>query len=301
MTGAYIRARGIGLDVPYYVQPEKQGTSWLGTLFSAATAVPRRRFATLLDDVSFEIREGDRVALIGSNGAGKTTLLRVLTGAFQPTRGSLEVAGSRQALLNLSLGFNQEGTLHENIYLRATAMGLPPKQVRSLVEPILEFAQLKQLANRRLLTLSSGQRMRLGFAISTAIQHDIMLLDEWFGAGDAQFVSSARHRLVDRVQGSRIVVVASHNASLTRKLCNRGLLMADGRVLYYGPLKQAFIVYRQLVISRNVSRTDPVKGMEILARALEKVRDADDPRSVVAPALTAPVENSPAETQGETG
>ena len=77
--------------------------------------------------------------------------------------------------------------------------------------------------------------------------------------------------------------------------------MADGRVLYYGPLKQAFIVYRQLVISRNVSRTDPVKGMEILARALEKVRDADDPRSVVAPALTAPVENSPAETQGETG
>ena len=300
MTGAYIRARGIGLDVPYYVQPEKQGTSWLGTLFSAATAVPRRRFATLLDDVSFEIREGDRVALIGSNGAGKTTLLRVLTGAFQPTRGSLEVAGSRQALLNLSLGFNQEGTLHENIYLRATAMGLPPKQVRSLVEPILEFAQLKQLANRRLLTLSSGQRMRLGFAISTAIQHDIMLLDEWFGAGDAQFVSSARHRLVDRVQGSRIVVARSIKTQ-TRKLCNRGLLMADGRVLYYGPLKQAFIVYRQLVISRNVSRTDPVKGMEILARALEKVRDADDPRSVVAPALTAPVENSPAETQGETG
>lgn len=301
MTGAYIRAHGIGLDVPYYVQPEKQGASWLGTLFSAATAVPRRRFATLLDDISFEIREGDRVALIGSNGAGKTTLLRVLTGAFQPTRGWLEVEGSRQALLNLSLGFNQEGTLHENIYLRATAMGLPPSQVRRLVEPILEFAQLKPLANRRLLTLSSGQRMRLGFAISTAIQHDIMLLDEWFGAGDAQFVSGARRRLVDRVQGSRIVVVASHNASLTRKLCNRGLLMADGRVLYYGPLKQAFIVYRQLVISRSVSRSDPAKGMEILVRALEKAREADDPRSVIATVVTAPTEDYPVETQGESG
>lgn len=301
MTGAYIRARGIGLDVPYYVQPEKQGASWLGTLVSAATAVPRRRFATLLDDITFEIREGDRVALIGSNGAGKTTLLRVLTGAFQPTRGVLEVEGSRQALLNLSLGFNQEGTLHENIYLRATAMGLPPAQVRTLVEPILEFAQLKPLANRRLLTLSSGQRMRLGFAISTAIQHDIMLLDEWFGAGDAQFVSGARRRLVDRVQGSRIVVVASHNASLTRKLCNRGLLMAGGRVLYYGPLKRAFIVYRQLVISHSVSRTDPVRGAEILARALEKAREGDDPRSIVATVLTAPTEASSAEAEGEPG
>ena len=299
MTGAYIRARGIGLDVPYYVQPEKQGSSWLGTLISAATAVPRRRFATLLDDISFEIREGDRVALIGSNGAGKTTLLRVLTGAFQPTRGTLEVEGSRQALLNLNLGFNQEGTLHENIYLRATAMGLPPGQVRTLVEPILEFSQLKPLANRRLLTLSSGQRMRLGFAISTAVQHDIMLLDEWFGAGDAQFVASARRRLVDRVQGSRIVVVASHNASLTRKLCNRGLLMSGGRALYYGPLKQALIVYRQLGISNTVSKTDPDKGLEILARALAKAREGDDPRSVVAAIASAPTEFSSSQIEGE--
>lgn len=298
MTGAYIRASGIGLDVPYYVQPEKQGGSWLGTLVSAATAVPRRRFATLLDDISFEVREGDRVALIGSNGAGKTTLLRVLTGAFQPTRGVLEVQGSRQALLNMNLGFNQEGTLHENIYLRATAMGVPPAQVRTLVDPILEFAQLRPLANRRLLTLSSGQRMRLGFSISTAVQHDIMLLDEWLGTGDAQFVSSARRRLVDRVQGSRIVVVASHNSSLTRKLCNRGLLMSDGRILYYGPLKQALIVYRQLVISQNVSRTDPAKGLEILARALDKAREGDDPRNIVATLLTARSEVPPVETEG---
>lgn len=299
MSGAFIRARGIGLDVPYYVQPEKQGGSWLGTLVRAATAVPRRRFATLLEDISFEIREGDRVALIGSNGAGKTTLLRVLTGAFQPTRGKLEVEGSRQALLNLNLGFNQEGTLHENIYLRATAMGLPPAQVRTLVEPILEFSQLKPLANRRLLTLSSGQRMRLGFAISTAVQHDIMLLDEWFGAGDAQFVSNARRRLVDRVQGSRIVVVASHNASLTRKLCNRGLLMAGGRMLYYGPLKQALIVYRQVGISNTVAKTDPVKGLEILARALAKAREADDPRSIVATIAPAPTGVSASQTEGE--
>ncbi|WP_407352684.1 ABC transporter ATP-binding protein [Luteimonas sp. R10] len=240
---AYIRARNIGLEVPYYIQPEKQGRSWLGTLFGAATAVPKRRFATLLDEVAFDVEEGDRVALIGRNGAGKTTLLRILTGAFQPTRGELQVSGTRQALLNLSLGFNPEGTLHENIYLRATAMGISASKVRDMVGSILEFAELEQVANRRLHTLSSGQRMRLGFAISTSIQHDIMLLDEWFGAGDVQFVKKARERLSSRINGSKIVVVASHNQTLTKRLCNKGLVLEQGRILHYGPLEEAMREY----------------------------------------------------------
>lgn len=246
MTTAFIRAHEIGLEVPYYIQPERQGGSWIGTLFSAATAVPRRQFATLLDGISFDIEEGDRVALIGRNGAGKTTLLRVLTGAFRPTRGQLEVNGTRQALLNLSLGFNPEGTLHENIYLRATAMGIPAAKVRTMVDSILDFAELEHLANRRLLTLSSGQKMRLGFAISTSVQHDIMLLDEWFGAGDVQFVKKARARLVDRVQGSKIVVVASHNTDLARKLCNRGMVIQQGRMMFLGPISEALAKYKAL-------------------------------------------------------
>lgn len=265
MTAAFIRARNIGLEVPYYVQPEQQAESWLGTLFSAATAVPRRHFATLLDGISFDIEEGDRVALIGSNGAGKTTLLRVLTGAFTPTRGRLEMEGSRQALLNLSLGFNAEGTLHENIYLRATAMGIPAARVRALVGSILEFAELEDLANRRLLTLSSGQRMRLGFAISTSVQHDIMLLDEWFGAGDAQFVTKARARLVDRVNGSRIVVVASHNTDLAKKLCNKGMVIRKGRLAFAGPVKDALAEYKRLAEADKEARLGA--GTANLARA----------------------------------
>ena len=260
---AYIRARNISLEVPYYVQPEKQGGSWLTTLIGAATAVPKRHFATLLNDISFDIKEGDRIALIGSNGAGKTTLLRVLTGAFQPTRGHLEMEGSRQALLNLSLGFNQEGTLHENIYLRATAMGISASQVRTMVDSILEFAELEQLANRRLLTLSSGQRMRLGFAISTSIQHDIMLLDEWFGAGDFAFVRKARERLVDRVKGSKIVVVASHNTELAKKLCNRGLVLRAGQVSYLGPINDALAHYKVIVQEDREARSAAVARGEM--------------------------------------
>lgn len=275
MSKAYIRAHDIGLDVPYYAQPERQGDSWLGTLISAATAVPRRRFATLLDEVTFDIEEGDRVALIGSNGAGKTTLLRVLTGAFRPTRGRLEVRGSRQALLNLSLGFNPEGTLHENIYLRATAMGIPAAKVRTMVGDILDFAELGHLANRRLLTLSSGQRMRLGFAISTSVQHDIMLLDEWFGAGDAQFVKKARGRLVDRVKGSKIVVVASHNTDLAKKLCNKGMVINYGRQVFIGPIQEALADYKRIVQEEKAAKKAMLEEKGAAGAAIApRVRDA---------------------------
>lgn len=243
---SHIRVRNVSLEVPYYLQPERQGGSWLGTLIGAATSVPKRHFATLLDDITFNVEEGDRIALIGSNGAGKTTLLRVLTGAFQPTRGEVDIQGSRQALLNLGLGFNPEGTLHENIYLRATAMGIPAAKVRTMVDAIFDFSELGHLANRRLLTLSSGQRMRLGFAISTSVQHDIMLLDEWFGAGDFSFVRKARERLVDRVEGSKIVIVASHNTELAKKLCNRGLVMRAGRVSFLGSITDALVHYKKI-------------------------------------------------------
>lgn len=244
---AFIHASNLTLEVPYYVQPDRVDTSWFRTLVGAATRRPQRHFARLIDDVSFQIEEGDRIALIGQNGAGKTTLLRILTGAFRPTHGAVSMQGSRQALLNLSLGFNPEATLIENIFLRATAMGMQASTVRGLIPAILDFAELERLTNRRLATLSSGQKMRLGFAISTAVQHDIMLLDEWVGAGDAAFVQKARERLIDRVKGAKIVVVASHNDALTRQLCNRGLVMQDGKAAYLGSIKDALFFYKKMV------------------------------------------------------
>src|SRR5690606_3172470 len=115
VTQASIVVKDLSLVVPYYAQPEEApSSSWLATLFGAATAVPRRRFATLLDKVSFSISEGERVALIGRNGAGKSTLLRTMAGAFQPSGGRMEIAGSRQALLSVGLGFNKEATVQEN-------------------------------------------------------------------------------------------------------------------------------------------------------------------------------------------
>jgi len=266
MPAASIEVRDLSLVVPYYAQPDKVASSWLSTLLGAAMSVPKRRFATLLDGVSFTIQEGERVALVGRNGAGKSTLLRVLAGAFEPTGGTVQVNGSRQALLSIGLGFNAEATIMENIYLRATAMGVPSADIRHMVEPVLEFSGLREVANRRLFTLSSGQRMRLGFAISTAVPTDIMLLDEWFGAGDAQFLRRARRRMLDRMEGSKIVVVASHNDALLHKLCNRALLIDMGRVVFDGGVSETLAEYRRLY--------PPVDPALLAARAERKQRAA---------------------------
>lgn len=246
VTEASIIVKDVSLSVPYFLQRVQGGRSWVSTLFGAAFSPPSRRFATLLDGVSFDIPSGSRVALLGRNGAGKTTLLRVLSGAFQPTSGAVVVTGSRQALLNLGLGFNPEATVSENIFLRATAMGISPKSVREMVDSILDFSELQGVAGRRLSTLSSGQRMRLGFAISTSVQQDIMLMDEWFGAGDASFINRARARMNDRVDGSKIVVLASHNFQMLRKVCSTGLVMEQGKLAYSGPVNDAIQAYKDI-------------------------------------------------------
>lgn len=241
-----LQAKNISLDVPAFVQRQRESGTWMSTLLAAATAGMRRENRRLLSDIDFTLEDGDRLALLGGNGAGKTTLLRVLAGSLSPTNGELVVNGSRQALLNLSLGFSPEATVKENIFLRATAMGMRAASARSLVGPILEFAELENVANHRLATLSSGQRMRLGFAVSTSVQHDIMLLDEWFGAGDSSFVRRARERMSDRVSGSRIVVLASHSSNMLRKVCNRGLVMDHGRIVYLGTVDGAVDAYKAI-------------------------------------------------------
>lgn len=249
---ASIVVKDLCLDVPTFVQPNEgtkngQSKSWVKTLTGAATGRSRREFRRLLDGVSFSVSDGDRIGLIGRNGAGKTTLLRVLTGAYVPTSGVLEVTGSRQALLNINLGFNHHATLIENIFLRGTAMGIAGRNIQCLIEPVLDFAQLKEKSHDRLHTLSSGQRMRLGFAIATAVSQDIIIMDEWLGAGDAAFVERAKERMDNKVSGSKIVVLASHNNNMLKQVCNKGLVMSQGRVDYFGDIDDALDVYKEQV------------------------------------------------------
>lgn len=244
---ARIQLDGVSLDVPIYLQKERPATGWGHMFMGAAFDPPKRGLVRLLDQISFHLREGDRLAILGRNGAGKSTLLRVLNRVYQPTSGSLEVEGTSQALLNISLGFSGEATVRENIFLRGVAMGLKASFLRHQVEPILEFSGLAEKATHRLRTLSSGQKMRLGFAISTSVQHDIILMDEWVGAGDADFMAKATERMQSRVGGSKIVVLASHSTGLLRDICNKGLVLERGRVVAFDEITNALKTYHDLL------------------------------------------------------
>ncbi|WP_454832139.1 ABC transporter ATP-binding protein [Pseudoxanthomonas wuyuanensis] len=267
---AHISVNALNLAVPIYVQPERKASNWSALFLGAAFDPPRREFVRLLTDISFEVAEGDRVALLGRNGAGKSTLLRVINGVYAPTSGRLKVEGSCQALLNMSLGFNSEATVRENILLRGTAMGITAKELRDHIEPILEFAGLQAKANHRLRTLSAGQKMRLGFSISTTFQHDIILMDEWVGAGDSEFMKKATERMKSRVGGSKIVMLASHSVGLLRDICNKGIVLDSGRIVFTGDIVSALRAYHDIMarpVDSERSIAEPVPPVEAVATA----------------------------------
>ena len=243
----HIKVENLSLAVPIYVQRERRARNWGAMFFGAALDPPRRVMTSLLHDISFEASEGDRIAILGRNGAGKSTLLRVLNGVYQPSSGRVSVAGSCQALLNMSLGFSGEATVRENIFLRGTAMRLRASSLREHIEPILQFSGLQEKASHRLRTLSAGQKMRLGFAISTSFQHDIILMDEWVGAGDSDFMARAKERMQNRMGGSKIVMLASHSVGLLRDVCNKGIVLEQGRLLHAGDILSALQHYHDLM------------------------------------------------------
>lgn len=256
----YLKASDVGLDLPIYTQEQNGARAGLSVLLKAAFQPPRRELKQILSGISFELQTGDRLAIIGRNGAGKSTLLKVLVGAYPPSRGTVEMGGTYQALLNLSLGFSAEATLVENILLRGIAMGLKPRDASAIISEVLEFSELMEKAGHRLRTLSSGQRMRLGFALATALQNDILIMDEWISAGDAAFVDKAKARIQSRVSNAQIVVLASHNAKLMSSVCNKGILLEAGQVVGFGPVSEMLDQYKELVQQAPKELGAPVRG-----------------------------------------
>jgi lipopolysaccharide transport system ATP-binding protein len=229
------------LDLPVSLHRTREGDRLSG--MDGLSRIDEPSTVTVLSDISFTASDGDRIGILGLNGAGKTTLLRVLSGAFTPTFGHVSVSGTLQSLLNVGLGFEEHASVVENVYLRGTAMGLRMRQLRPRLVDILEFAGLRDKANHQLHTLSSGQRMRLGFSLSTAVQPDILLMDEWIATGDAAFVNRAHERLGERLRDSGIVILASHGTHLIRKFCNRALVLSEGRMVFFGDVEEGLQAY----------------------------------------------------------
>ena len=184
-----------------------------------------------LDNLNFEFHEGDRVGLVGHNGSGKTTLLQVLAGIYEPVSGELKVNGRATSMLGISLGMDAEATGLENIYLRGKLMGLTERKIDAMVDEIADFSGIGEYLNLPLRTYSSGMAMRLAFSVSTSIEADIILMDEWLSVGDADFNKKAEGRLNKMVDSARLLVLASHSPELVKNQCNLILTFEHGRIV----------------------------------------------------------------------
>ena len=176
---------------------------------------------TALSNVSLNLRDGDRLGIMGPNGAGKSTLLRTIAGIYEPSSGSVEVKGRIASLIDISLGMNPEATGYENIRMRGIIMGLSLKQIKLIEEEIADFTELASFLEMPTHTYSTGMHMRLGFAVSTTIPADIILMDEWLSVGDSDFMLKAEKRLQSYIEKSSILVIASHSEQLISKLTNQ--------------------------------------------------------------------------------
>ncbi len=184
---------------------------------------------TALKNVTVQLKAGDRLGLVGHNGAGKTTLLRTIAGAYAPDEGVVLVEGKVASLLDLMTGMDPFATGLENIKLRGLVMGLSNRQVKERTEEIAEFTELGPFLGMPVKTYSAGMVARLAFGITTAVDADILLMDEWLGVGDASFRHKAQARLLKVVEGATIFVFASHDLGMLRSMCNKFMGLSGGR------------------------------------------------------------------------
>ena len=196
-----------------------------------------------LDDLSLQLESGDRLGLIGHNGAGKSTLLRVMAGIYAPSAGTIAVHGKTVPLLDISLGMDDQSTGRQNIRLRGLLLGMSDAEIKRKTEDIAAFTELGDYLDLPLRTYSTGMRVRLAFAISTAVEADILLLDEVLGVGDASFQEKANKRLHDLHARAEIVVLAIHSSDTIRKTCNKVLWIERGKVKMFGKVDEVVTAY----------------------------------------------------------
>ncbi len=191
-----------------------------------------------LNDICLDIKEGERLAVVGHNGAGKSTLLRLISNIYHPTSGRMTVDGRISGLFEFSTGFEMEQSGWDNIYLRGLMLGETPEGILGKMGEIAEFCELGSFLNMPVKYYSSGMLIRLAFSVSTAIHPDILLLDEALAAGDAAFIQKAQDRMKQLMEESRILVLVTHSMDTAISLCNRCIWLDKGRVVKDGDPKK---------------------------------------------------------------
>jgi len=231
---SHLLLNNVSVDFPIY---NTTGRSLKNQLMQAATGgrmgsnEKGRVVVRALQNICLDLKEGNRLGVVGHNGAGKSTLLRVISGVYEPTEGFMNIKGKITSMIDLSLGMDGEATGIENIFLRGALLGFNRKWLSSKISDIVDFAGLGDFIRMPLRTYSTGMQMRLAFSIATLVQPEILLMDEWLNVGDADFQEKAQHRLQEIVDKSSILVIATHSAELVAKVCNRTIRLERGNLI----------------------------------------------------------------------
>lgn len=248
---SFIKLKNLNLDFPIYNDNNRSFRNTIiqtGKNLRFATTnkdLNGRRVVQGLKNINLNINHGDRVAVLGPNGAGKSTLLKLIAGIYNTNNGTTEVKGSITSMLDMGFGFEEDATGYENIIIMNSVMGKPPKDAEKKLKNILEFSELGEFIDMPLRTYSSGMRARLAFATAVEGTPDILLIDEFLGTGDHNFMIKSKKRIIETMRKASILLFASHAIHLVADLCNKGIFMKNGEIIFYGSYDEAYNVYSE--------------------------------------------------------
>ena len=231
------------VDLEFHVGAERHDTIQSALRNGFGRRRVEARTVKALKDISLSITSGERVGLIGHNGAGKSSLLKVMAGIYPPQRGIVATDGHVCPLFEFVTGFEMEATGWENIRTRALLLGMSPKEIDAKIDDIAAFSNLGEFLDIPVRHYSTGMFVRLAFATSTAVDPQILLLDEVMAAGDAAFIDSARRRMNELMERANVVVFASHSLDVLPTFCDRTILLRQGQIVADGPTDEVVRLY----------------------------------------------------------
>lgn len=242
MSNIAIKAEN--LTKKYSLQKQRTFKEFLPALFAGHDT--RIKFKAL-SKLEFELEKGESLAILGKNGSGKSTLLKVVAGVTKPSDGRITVNGRVAPLIELGAGFHPELTGRENVYLNGSIIGIRHKDMEKLYPEIVKFAELEEFMDQPIKYYSSGMYMRLAFSVAVAETPDILLVDEILAVGDQKFQKKCLERMAEFKQHGSTMVMVSHNPDQLKKYCSKGLVLNEGKQLFFGEIDQAIAIYEEMM------------------------------------------------------
>jgi lipopolysaccharide transport system ATP-binding protein len=300
MSSSEIAVRVSNLSKKYHIYDQpldrlKQFTlPWLRNVFKKSAKQYFRNF-TALDNVSFEIKKGETIGIIGTNGSGKSTLLQLICGTLTPSDGSVEITGRVAALLELGSGFNPEFTGRENVYLNATLLGLTTDQIVERIEAIIDFSGVGEFIDQPVKVYSSGMYVRLAFSIIAHVDADILVIDEALAVGDAIFTQKCM-RYIREFQKKGTLIFVSHDTASVQNLCEKSLWLSNGKMLDFDVSKKVVESYLKYTLQQVYGEAAMLNNTQSNDETSE--RDTEDKEAIINYAANITVQDNFANADG---